>query len=427
MCLGVDTLVFSSDLIPFYGISDLFMSVRYNKVWSAPVNLGSEINTSGSELFPSFIPGNLLTFASNQQKDNKGGLDIYFSELPLLNKVFTLPAPINSAFDDFALKFHKSRDIAYFVSNRNRNSNDDIFRLDIQKLYRTFSGRIFDMNSNSPVINAAVIFSNCRGGTINTVLSDTSGYFSNDILSNECVEIEIVADGYQSKTANISNINSLDFRLISKQYYELLVVDAENNLPLDSVLITNQNNVNFYTNPQGLISIKPPLTDSRRLTVTRNGYLFQELTASPLGNSLVTRDTVYLVKKQPNTIIFRKSVLANSDELKILEESTSIYEEIIKILERSPDLKVEIGWHSDSRGNYNDNMRQTRNRSVFAVSYLERRGIDKNRIVGKGYGESQLLNRCRNGVNCTEEEHSVNRRIELKIIGFVEPDEKPAE
>jgi outer membrane protein OmpA-like peptidoglycan-associated protein len=53
------------------------------------------------------------------------------------------------------------------------------------------------------------------------------------------------------------------------------------------------------------------------------------------------------------------------------------------------------------------------------VSYIVNNGIEKNRIVGKGYGESKLVNKCRNGVKCTEKEHRMNRRIEYKIIGYL--------
>ncbi|GEM_PF-3050245 len=422
-----DTLIFSSDLKPNFGSSDLFMSIRNNNQWSAPVNLGNKINTPGNELFPTFIKNNILSFASNGQTINKGGLDIYYSDFPEYTEIKSFGRPINTSSDDFGLIVHKNNSVGYFVSNRNKKSEDDIFRLDIKKLYKNFSGRIVDMNTNTPISNAALIFSMCGGGTINTVLTNADGYFINEISSNECIQVEVIAEGYESKTADISGFNNLNFKLKLNQYYEILALDAETKLPIDSVSITSNNEMNFYTSNTGNISISPPIPDTTIFTFQKDGFITQEMIPTPIENRAMTKDTVFLHKKQLNEVFFRKSVLANSDELKILQESTLIYTQVIKILKLNRDLKIELGWHSDSRGSSSDNRRQTKNRSVFAVSYLVNNGISKNRLVAKGYGESQLLNRCRNGVECSEEEHAENRRIELKIIGFVDPEQKTSQ
>ncbi|HSH20901.1 MAG TPA: hypothetical protein VLA03_10635, partial [Draconibacterium sp.] len=129
-----DTLIFSSDLKPAnYGKSDLFMSIRKNGEWSSPVNLGSEINTAGSELFPTIITGNILSFASNGHAINKGGLDIYYSDFPSLIKLEILNSDINTRFDDFGLVIHKNRNVGYFSSNRNNKNSDDIYKINLFK------------------------------------------------------------------------------------------------------------------------------------------------------------------------------------------------------------------------------------------------------------------------------------------------------
>jgi len=129
-----DTLVFSSDLKPAnYGNSDLFISIRKNGEWSSPVNLGSEINTAGSELFPTFIAGNILSFASNGHRINKGGLDIYYSEFPGLTELEILKGEINTPFDDFGLVIHKNGNVGYFSSNRNSKNSDDIYKINLFK------------------------------------------------------------------------------------------------------------------------------------------------------------------------------------------------------------------------------------------------------------------------------------------------------
>ena len=208
-----DTLIFSSDMKPNYGNTDLFMSIRRNKEWTAPVNLGSEINTSGSELFPTFIKGNILSFASNGQTINYGGLDIYFSIFPLLDSVQILNRDINTAFDEFGLVMNKNGNVGYFSSNRIPYDDDDIFRLDIEKLYNIFNGKILDSDTNLPIINAKILIFDCKGDTIDILHSDSFGNFFFEIGKMECTQVEILKDGYENNFRNISGLESFEFRI----------------------------------------------------------------------------------------------------------------------------------------------------------------------------------------------------------------------
>ncbi len=94
---------------------------------------------------------------------------------------------------------------------------------------------------------------------------------------------------------------------------------------------------------------------------------------------------------------------------------------VIQMLRDNPDIIVELGSHTDARGKDSYNLQLSQKRAQAAVDYIvEQGGISPDRIVAKGYGETQLVNRCRNGVKCSEEEHQQNRRTELKIIGFTD-------
>jgi len=416
-----DTLVFSSDLKPNYGKSDLFMSIRKNGEWSAPVNLGNEINTPGSELFPTFIAGNILSFASNGRAIKKGGLDIYYSHFPELNKVEILGSDINTPFDDFGLIIHKNGNIGYFSSNRNQKWSDDIYQVDIIKLYKIFNGKIIDSDTNLPIANAEIILKNCTGEIINKLYSDSIGNFSFEILKKDCAQIETIKDGYENILKNITDRNNLEFRLKLKQYYEILVLNAEDSYPVDSVSISYNDVININTNSQGIVSLTPPLPADCEFLIQKDEYLNQTLTPKVIDNTAITRDTVRFYKKELNTIFFLSNINSVSGELKIIQETRPVFDQIIKVLKLNPDIKVELGWHTDSRGEDSDNKRLSQNRAAFAVVYIVNNGIERSRIIGIGYGESQLLNRCKNEVQCSEEEHRENRRIELKIIGFIKP------
>jgi outer membrane protein OmpA-like peptidoglycan-associated protein len=95
-------------------------------------------------------------------------------------------------------------------------------------------------------------------------------------------------------------------------------------------------------------------------------------------------------------------------------------DKIVTLLTDNPQIIIELGSHTDSRGTkiYNENLSQRRAES--AVQYIISKGISKDRITAKGYGEYELVNNCSDGVQCTEPEHQMNRRTEFKVTGFSE-------
>ncbi len=104
------------------------------------------------------------------------------------------------------------------------------------------------------------------------------------------------------------------------------------------------------------------------------------------------------------------------DKWDILPESETELNKLIKIMNENPKWKIELGSHTDSRGTHAYNERLSQRRSESAVGYIVSKGISKNRITAKGYGETKLVNHCADGVECTEEQHRKNRRTEFTII-----------
>jgi outer membrane protein OmpA-like peptidoglycan-associated protein len=104
----------------------------------------------------------------------------------------------------------------------------------------------------------------------------------------------------------------------------------------------------------------------------------------------------------------------------LTESSKGVLDTLFMLLEFNPRAIIELGSHSDSRGGdeYNEKLSQARAESC--VNYLIQKGIKPERLLAKGYGETVLLNRCKNGVDCKEVEHQENRRTEFKVIGETE-------
>ena len=93
---------------------------------------------------------------------------------------------------------------------------------------------------------------------------------------------------------------------------------------------------------------------------------------------------------------------------------------VIELLQQNPNIIVEIGCHTDSRGNDIYNLGLSQKRANTIKDYLIDKGINEVRIVAKGYGESKLVNQCSNGVKCKYEQHLYNRRIEFKVVEFTD-------
>ncbi|MBK8082094.1 MAG: OmpA family protein [Saprospiraceae bacterium] len=85
-------------------------------------------------------------------------------------------------------------------------------------------------------------------------------------------------------------------------------------------------------------------------------------------------------------------------------------------MEQYPEMVIELSSHTDSRSDDNYNQKLSQRRADSAKRWLVDQGVESRRIVTQGYGEKMLLNRCKNGIKCSEDEHRINRRTEFKII-----------
>ncbi|MBZ4190274.1 OmpA family protein [Niabella sp. 3A5MI-3] len=104
------------------------------------------------------------------------------------------------------------------------------------------------------------------------------------------------------------------------------------------------------------------------------------------------------------------------DKYFIREDAKPELNRLVQFMTDNPGVRVELASHTDSRASHTYNQRLSQNRANAARAYLVSRGVAGDRIIAKGYGETQLLNRCADGVNCSEAEHQFNRRTEMKVI-----------
>jgi outer membrane protein OmpA-like peptidoglycan-associated protein len=107
----------------------------------------------------------------------------------------------------------------------------------------------------------------------------------------------------------------------------------------------------------------------------------------------------------------------------IRQDAATELDKIVVMMKDNPNLIIELGSHTDSRGQDEYNLELSERRAKSAVAYIMREGgIPTDRIAARGYGESSIANRCTNGIACSDKEHEQNRRTMIKVVGFTEDD-----
>ncbi|GGI28629.1 OmpA family protein [Pedobacter mendelii] len=117
-------------------------------------------------------------------------------------------------------------------------------------------------------------------------------------------------------------------------------------------------------------------------------------------------------------IIVLENIHYDFDKDNIRPDAAKILDGLVQIMRDNPTLEIELGSHTDSRGVDAYNLDLSQRRAKSAVNYLVSRGILRSRMTYRGYGETKLLNRCSNGIKCTEEQHQANRRTEFMILKY---------
>lgn len=118
---------------------------------------------------------------------------------------------------------------------------------------------------------------------------------------------------------------------------------------------------------------------------------------------------------EKNMVFTFNDILFEYNKADLLEESKLVLDRLAEVLLHS-GAKVELSAHTDSRGSDKYNLTLSQKRALSAVNYLISKGVPIDKAIGIGFGETKLKNKCDDGVTCTEEEHTLNRRVEIKIV-----------
>lgn len=123
----------------------------------------------------------------------------------------------------------------------------------------------------------------------------------------------------------------------------------------------------------------------------------------------------YRIITSSSASIHLNSIYFELGNTTLIPEATNELSRLASLLQTYKDIHLEIRAHTDCRGDSNYNLTLSEGRAQSVVKFLESKGIAKNRLTAKGYGETQLVNECSDGVVCSEEKHKANRRVELIV------------
>ncbi|MCX2679834.1 OmpA family protein [Galbibacter sp. EGI 63066] len=161
--------------------------------------------------------------------------------------------------------------------------------------------------------------------------------------------------------------------------------------------------------------------DVQRVRIERREYQTAEVDLPEPTDRKVYKDFLLERNEIPletgtDIALLLKPIYFDLDKSYIRPDAEIELQKVVAIMKQHPTIKVNVGSHTDSRANDNYNMQLSQRRADATVDYLVSQGIDRSRLSGTGYGETQLVNLCYNGAACSESAHQQNRRSEFIVI-----------
>jgi outer membrane protein OmpA-like peptidoglycan-associated protein len=353
------TLYFVSDMPGTIGESDIFkVSINSDGTYGIPQNLGTTINTPGKETFPFVSDENELYFASDTHP-GLGGLDIFVSKINpdgTLDEVQNLGAEVNSPKDDFAYLINTKNRIGFFSSNRDGGKGyDDIYQF----------------------LETKRIPPKCK--------PELSGVIT-ELVSGQMVAIP------NSKVT-----------LFDERHAIVSTIESDVNGAYSFINLLSTKTYSIRAEKKDYSTDEKPVTfEAKDCKKELNFTIEKSICKVAVGDDL-------------GKCFGIKWIHFDLDKSKITEKAAIDLAKILDVMAKYPNMKIAIRSHTDSRASFKYNDELSERRAKSTKDWLIKNKIDPKRLTSKGFGEKNLVNKCSDGVECTEEEHQQNRRSEFII------------
>lgn len=351
------TLYFASDMPGSLGQSDLYkVTINDDGSYTTPENLGTTINTEGRETFPFISGDNELYFASDG-RPGLGGLDIFVSKIEKDNsfkEVQNIGAPVNGSKDDFAFMIDSKSRNGFFTSNREGGKGYD----DIYKF--------------TEIRKLA-----CEQSLTGIITDQETG----QTLAS--AKVSLFDEKFQLLKESIADEKGqYDFEVACGEIYYVRAEKQEYQTKESKITIDKASGKTNF-----------PLALEKQAKLVEKGV------------------DLAITLKIPN-------IYFDLDKSFIRKDAAIELEKIVVKMKQYLAMKVDVRSHTDSRGKEKYNQALSDRRAKATIKWLVENGIEASRLTGKGYGETQLVNKCSEGVICIEDEHLANRRSEFIVISM---------
>ena len=427
------TLYFASNRPGGAGGVDIYKSTLENGEWGEPESLGDKINTPGDEMFPHFHK-NVLYFSSNGHY-GLGGLDVYsYDFTDTAAYVRNMGIPINSSKDDFGLIISPNDTTGYFTSNRPGGvGNDDIYQIEINKPKKPkqvfLRGIVVDQRSGRPLENTEVFLSRGELDSVRFV-TDADGGFEYELAWDQNYNITALKPDWSVGLESASTVDDvLDKEYVTIRLRELLIIkggllNPEDGRPIDDALLTFTETTtgevdSVRTNENGVLYFIAQPDAEYDVFLQKTGYFnFRSKVNTGSDPGGIIRFDLEMDQIIIGKAIRIENIYFDTDKSNIRTDAARELDKIVAMMKDNPTITIELGSHTDSRGGDPYNLALSDRRARSSAAYIVSKGIAQNRIIGKGYGETQLTNQCEDGIRCQPEEHQANRRTEFKVVSF---------
>ncbi len=373
-----------------YGYEDLYVSfLNSNGTWTTPKNMGSTINTAHQEMTPYISNDNTTLYFASSGHNSKGSRDI-FSTKRLDNswRLWTKPeniAEINSEGIELSFLVDGKNQYAYFISTQNSDGYGDINRIKINPAYQPVD--TVNLATNDVVEPDTVIFISQD----DVVTADKPVVDENTIVEESVSEsIKISGSVYNKK----------DEQLLNARLNLVPVVENENYTPLSIRVDNGRYNFDLVkgipyklrASAEGFLTEEIKIDENAALAGTINHDFF----LSPLEEGATF---------QLNNVLFERGTSS------LVDSSYQELDKVIEMMMENPELRIEIGGHTDNQGDARLNLKLSEERVETVIGYLQGKGIEKKRMEGKGYGGTKPI-----ASNRSEITRKLNRRVEFTVL-----------
>lgn len=351
-------LYFISDMPGGFGLTDIYVvDILAGGTYGEPINLGPNVNTEGKEMFPYINDLNYLYFSSDGYIDGKGGLDVY------VTRIFDYePKP----------------------------------SLNLQKPINTIAD------------DFAFLFQEGKN----------TGYFSSN------------RSGGKGDDDIYAFTELTPLMVYCTQFVSGYVMDAVTGDPVEGALVVLYDEMDnevarmIVEGEEAEYSFEVGCNQAYKVVATKTNYstdtkeFFLEYGKDAVI-PLEIKIEEFLVERG-KCLIKINSIYFNFDRSEIRPDAEIELNKVVGVMKKYPEIRIEAGSHTDSRGKASYNERLSTRRAKSTIDYLISQGIDPSRLTWRGYGENELANECADGVQCSEAAHQFNRRTEFSIVNYGE-------